>query len=193
MKTTTRVCSVNEPRLYTSLFLWGRREPPLYHDLTHTCGNRPTHDPHVTHDPPRRAFNAGCGEAQRTRRYHSKKPAPPARAPFWARPNNMSRLCVAQARGLLSVYKSRGTPFYPFTCARTVGAAPTATLSRAGEGSRGEAKGTRRSETTPRQETQDSKGARWTPPARPLPGRPPWPRQEPCRGSLPNTSRASHP
>ena len=59
---------------------------------------------------------------------------PTAPAPFWAWPNNVSRLCVAQARGLLSVYKSRGTPFYPFTCARTVGAAPTATLSRAEEG-----------------------------------------------------------
>ena len=28
----------------------------------------------------------------------------------------------------LSVYKSRGAPFDPFTCARTVGVAPTATL-----------------------------------------------------------------
>src|SRR3954465_9494395 len=27
------------------------------------------------------------------------KSAPPARAPFWAWPNNVSRLCVAQARG----------------------------------------------------------------------------------------------
>ena len=26
------------------------------------------------------------------------------------------------------MYKSRGAPFYPFTCARTVGVAPTATL-----------------------------------------------------------------
>jgi hypothetical protein len=37
----------------------------IYCDVTHACGNRPTHDPHVTHDPPRRAFNAGRGEAQR--------------------------------------------------------------------------------------------------------------------------------
>ena len=65
------------------------------------------------------------------------KTAPPARAPFWAWPNYVSRLCVAQARGLLSVYKRRGTPLYPFTCARTVGAAPTASPSRTGEVNRG--------------------------------------------------------
>ena len=121
------------------------------------------------------------------------KIAPLARAPFWAWPNNVSRLCVAQVRGLLSVYKSRGAPFYPFTCARIVGAAPTATLSRAGEGSRGEAKGTRRSETTPRPETPKSKRARWTPRARPLPGWPPRPRQEPCRDNLPKHQRSEPP
>ena len=25
---------------------------PIYCDVTQACGNRPTHDPHVTHDPP---------------------------------------------------------------------------------------------------------------------------------------------
>ena len=39
----------------------------IYYDVTHEGSNRPTHDPHVTHDPPRRAFNAGRGEAQRAR------------------------------------------------------------------------------------------------------------------------------
>ena len=58
-------------------------------------------------------------------------------APFWAWPNNVSRLCVAQARGLLSVYKRRGAPLYPFTCARAVGAAPTVTPSRTGEVNQG--------------------------------------------------------
>ena len=41
------------------------------------------------------------------------KSAPSAHAPSWAKPNNVLRLCVAQARGLLSVYKSRGSPFAP--------------------------------------------------------------------------------
>ena len=65
LKTTTRAHSVNEPHLCVFLFLRGRREPPLYNDMTHACRNRPTHDPHVTHDPPRRTFSAGRGEAQR--------------------------------------------------------------------------------------------------------------------------------
>ena len=78
----------------------------------------------------------GSWEAQRVKSFTAVKTAPPARAPFWAWPNNVSRLCVAQARGLLSVYKSRGL-LYPFTCARAVGAAPTATPSRAGEVNRG--------------------------------------------------------
>ena len=94
----------------------------IYCDVMHACGNRPTHDPHVTHDPPRRAFNAGHGEAQRTKST-AVKSAPPARAPFWAWPNNASRLLVAKDRGILSVYKSRGSPFDPFTCARAVRAA----------------------------------------------------------------------
>ena len=38
-----------------------------------------------------------------------------------------------------------------------------------------------------------SERARWTPPARPLPGQPPRPRQEPCRGNLPDANRVSHP
>ena len=79
-------------------------------------------------------------EAQRVKSFTALKTAPPARAPFWAWPNNVSRLYVAQARGLMSVYKRRGAPLYPFTCARAVGAAPTATPSRAGEVNRGKTK-----------------------------------------------------
>ena len=43
--------------------------------------------------------------------------------------------------------------------------------------------------------TRDTKGkrARWTPSARPLPRQPPQPRQEPCRGSLPDANRVHHP
>ena len=186
MKTVTQVHPVNEPRLHASLFLWGRRDPPLYRDVTHACENRPTHAPHVTHDPPRCAFNAGWGEAQRTKGYRGKNPpCLPAhrsgpgpttcRAYVWPRPGGSCRCTKVGA--LL---------FYPFTCARTVGAAPTATLSRAEEGSR------RHKAIRGNAKTQ-SKRARWTPPARPLPGQPPRPRQEPCRGNLPDANRASHP
>ena len=38
----------------------------------------------------------------------------------------------------MSVYKSRGSPFDPFTCARAVRAMPAATLNKAEEGSRRE-------------------------------------------------------
>ena len=65
----------------------------------------------------RRSWGSATGEGITT-----VKTAPPARAQFWAWPNNASRLCVAQARGLLSVYKSRGPFLHPFTCARAVAA-----------------------------------------------------------------------
>ena len=89
---------------------------------------------------------AGSWEAQCAKSLTAVKTAPPARAPFWAWHNNVSRLCVAQARGLLSVYKRRGASLYPFTCARTVGAAPVATPSRTGEVNQGKT------------EAQDSQG-----------------------------------
>ena len=50
----------------------------------------------------------------------------------------------------LSVYKNRGPLLSPFTCARAVRAAPTATLSGAEEGSRT----IRRPKATPRPEAQ---------------------------------------
>ena len=40
----------------------------------------------------------------------------------------------------MSMYKRRGALLYPFTCARAVGAAPTATPSRAGEVNQGKTK-----------------------------------------------------
>ena len=54
----------------------------------------------------------------------------------------------------------------------------------------------RRSKTTRQPEQRqdkntESRGARRTPPVRPLPGRPPQPRQEPCRSNSPDTSRAA--
>ena len=119
------------------------------------------------------------------------KSTPPTRAPFWAWPNNVSRLCVAQARGLLSVYKSRGTPLYPFTCARTVGAAPTATLSRAGEGSRREAEAQDGQGNAKTKDTKEREGEVGSP-GKALAGQPPRPRQEPCRGTFPMlTERAT--
>ena len=144
----------------------------------HACRNRPTHDPHVTHDPPCRA--QGVGKHSR-RKITVVKSAPPARASFWAWHNNVSRLCVAQARGLLSVYKSRGSPFDPFTCARTVGAAPTATLSKAGEGSRREA------------EAQDGQGNAKTKGTKEGEGEVDYPGKNLSRAACPNTNRASHP
>jgi hypothetical protein len=76
------------------------------------------------------------------------------------------------------VYKSRGSPFDPFTCARAVRATPTATLSRTEEGSRS----TRRSKQRQGQRHEEQKGEVDAPgkalaggtsaaPARALPGR----------------------
>ena len=142
---------------------------PIYCDVTHACRNHPTHDPHITHDPPCRAFNAARGEAQRAKSFIAVKTAPPARAPFWAWPNNVSRLCVAQARGLLSVYKKRGAFLYPYTCARAVGAAPTVTPSTTGEVSQGKTKA-QDNKSNAKAKTTKSRGTKQVPPARPLPG-----------------------
>ena len=89
----------------------------IHREVTQACCDRPTHDPHVTHS------TRVVGKHNEKGSYRSKNSATRARAPFWAWPNNAPRLYVAQARGLLSVYKSRGSPFDPFTCARAVRAA----------------------------------------------------------------------
>ena len=82
-----------------------------------------------------------------------------ARAPFWAWPNNVLRLCVAQARGLLSMYKSRGSPFDAFTCARAVRAArATTTLSRAEEGSRREGESQDNQDNAKTRNTKEQEG-----------------------------------
>ena len=157
--------------------------------MTHVCRKRPTHDPHVTHDPPRRAFNAGPGESQRTNSYYGKNPPHlPAHgsgpspttghAYVWPRPGGSCR-CTKVGALLL----------HPFTCARIIRAAPTATLSRAEEGRRSTLRPKRRHD----QGRKESKRARWTPPARPFPGWLLQPRQDHCRGNLPDASRARHP
>ena len=152
----------------------------------HAC--RPCHAHPST---PHRA--RGSSEAQRAKSFtvvktphlpaHRFGPGPTTcRAYVWPRPGGSCR-CTKVGALLLTPLLVHGQSE---PCA-------AATPSRAGEGSRREAKGTRRSEATPRPETQDSKGARWTPPARPLPGRPPRPQQGACRGKLPDAGRASHP
>ena len=76
------------------------------------------------------------------------------------------------------MYKIRGAPFYPFTCARTVRAAPMAALSKAEEGSRRH-KVTRSNAKTKRHKEQEGEvdspgktlaGAASAAPARALPG-----------------------
>ena len=128
----------------------------------HACRPRHAHP-----SMPRRA--RGSWESQRAKSFTAVKTAPPARAPFWAWPNNVSRLCLAQARGLLSVYKKRGAFLYPYTCARAVGAAPTATPSRTGEVSQGKTEA-QDNQSNAKAKTTKSRGTKQVPPARPLPG-----------------------
>ena len=68
------------------------REPP------HACRPR-----HVHPSMPRHAAR-GSWEVKHGKSFTAVKTAPPARAPFWAWPNNALHLCVTQARGILSVY-----------------------------------------------------------------------------------------
>ena len=153
---------------------------PLYYDVTHACGNQPhaCRPRHTRLPTPRHARESW--EAQRAKSLTAVKTAPPARAPFWAWPNNVSHLCVAQARGLLSVYKKRGAFLYPYTCARAVGAAPTAMLSRTGEVSQGKTEA-QDNKSTAKVMTTESRGTKQVPPGRA------------CRGSSPHTNRVSHP
>ena len=165
---------------------------PLYYDVTHTCRAQPhaCRPRHTRVPTPRHEREAW--EVQRAKRLTTVKTALPARAPFWAWPNNVSRLCMAQAQGLLSVYKRRGAHLYPFTCARAVGAVPTATPSRTGEVSQGKTEA-QDNQSNAKAKTTKSRGTKQVPPARPLPGQPQQPWQDPCRGSLPHSNRASHP
>ena len=155
------------------------REPP------HACRPRHAH-PSTPHHA------RGSWEAQRAKSFTAVKTAPPARAPFWAWPNNVSRLCVAQARGLLSVYKQRGTLLYPFTCARAVGAAPTVTPSRAGEVNQGKTED-RGSQSNAK--TKDAKKQRGgaDSPGKTLAGDGLCTRQGPCRGSTPKHQQSEPP
>ena len=72
---------------------------------------------------------------------------------------------------MLSVYKKRGTPLYPFTCARAVGAAPTVTPSRTGEVSQGRTEA-QDNQRNAKAKTRKSTGTKQVPLARPLLGQP---------------------
>ena len=166
MKTVTRSHSVNGSRLYASPSSWGRREPPLYRDMSHACGNRPTHDPHVMHDPPRRAFNACRGEAQASEGITAVK-IPPHLPAHHSGPDPTTRCAYVWPRtgGSCRCTKVGALLFYPFTCARAVEATPAATLSRAKGGSRSTRILEQRSSqehkpgrATPRPETQRAEG-----------------------------------
>ena len=157
------------PRGYS--FLQGRRGPPLF-PFTATLRMRAETAPCMT--PTSRTILHIARSTQVVGKHSGRtvtavKSAPPARAPFWAWPNNVSRLCVAQARGILSVYKNKGTLLYPFTCARAVGATPTTTPSRTGEVSQGKTEA-QDNQSNVKAETTKSGGTKQVPPARPLPG-----------------------
>ena len=129
----------------------------------------------------------GTWEAQRAKSFTAVKTAPPACAPFWAWPNNVSRLCVAQARGLLSVYKKRGAFLYPYTCARAVGAAPAVTPSRTGEVSQGKTEA-QDNQSNAKAKTTKSRGTKQVPPPRLLPGAASAAPARPLLGQLAHTS-----
>ena len=50
------------------------------------------------------------------------------------------KMMILTLTSMVSVYKSRGSPFDPFTCARAVRATPAATLNKEEERSRRETK-----------------------------------------------------
>src|SRR3954464_15072478 len=70
--------------------------------------------PPTSRTPPHAAPRAGrVGSAAREGTYRDKNRPTYPRTVFGPRPNPRLRLCVAQARGILLVYKKRGTLFVP--------------------------------------------------------------------------------
>ncbi|KAM3366033.1 hypothetical protein ACQJBY_015536 [Aegilops geniculata] len=70
----------------------------------------------------------------------------------------------------MSVYKNKCMLLYPFTCARAVGAAPTATSSRTGEVSQGKTEA-QDNQSNAKAKTTKSRGTKQVP------------RQDPCRAA----------
>src|SRR4051812_36530896 len=106
--------SVNGPRLHASLRLWGRREPPPLLRRDACVQSSAPRMPPTSRTPPHAAPCArSMGSATHEGTYRGKnRPACP-RTIFGPSPTTRLRLRVAQARGLLSVHKKRGTLFVP--------------------------------------------------------------------------------
>src|SRR4051812_28512734 len=83
---------------------------PLYYDVMHACRAQP-HACRPRHPrPPTPRTGGEAGEAHEELYHDKTRPACP-RTVFGPSPTTRLRLRVAQARGLLSVYKKRGTLF----------------------------------------------------------------------------------
>ena len=162
----------------------GTCKPPLYCSpwMTQAWYGHPAHDPHVTHST--RVMGKRDGQGN----YHSKNPprlpahrsgpSPTTRCAYvWPRPGGSCR-CTKVGALLFTplLVHGQSEPHLPPHLA-------------------GQREGVEAQDRQNNAKTRDtkSKKARWTPPAKPLPGRPPKHRQEPCRDNLPNASRACHP
>ena len=131
------------------------------------------------------------GSAAREKSYRGKnRPACP-RTVLGLAQQRVALMC-GPGPGAPAGVKKRSAFLYPYTCARAVGAAPTVTPSRTGEVSQGKTKA-QDNQSNAKAETTRRRGTKQAPPARPLPGQPQQPRQDPCRDSSPRTNRAGHP
>ena len=169
MKTAPQPHSINGSRLHASLRLWGRREPPLYYDVTHACENQPhACCPRHTHLPTPHHTRESW-EAQRAKNLTAVKTAPPARALFWAWRNSARHRVWPRPGGSCRCTK-RGVHFlYPYNYAWAVRAAPTTTPSEAREVSQGKTEA-RGNWSNAKARTTKSQGTRRAPPVRSLPG-----------------------
>ena len=102
-------------------------------------------------------------------------------------------LMCGPGRGALAVYKRRGAPSYPFTCARTVGAAPTAAPSRRGEVNRGKIEAQDNQDNAKVKNAKKQRGGAF-PPGKTLAGDGlSSPGKTLAGAARPNTNRVSHP
>ena len=102
-------------------------------------------------------------------------------------------LGLAQARGLLSLYKRRGAPLYPFTCAWAVGAMPTVTPCRAGEVNQGKTKARGSQINAKTKDAKKQRGGAVSPGKTLVGDGLSRPRKTLAGAARPNTNRTSHP
>ena len=131
------------------------------------------------------------GSATREKSYHGKNRPACLRTVLGLAQQRVALMCGLGPRAPVGVQKE-GCVFVPqYLCMGSRSCAHgNAKQNRGGDQGKTKAQ---ENKSNAKAKTTKSKGTKQVPPARPLPGQPQQPRQDPCRDSSPHTNRASHP